>query len=51
MDHFYGDAQVVPAEALVGMVEQTLGLRIGTELASEREQLRAIWASIGPYEG
>jgi hypothetical protein len=51
MDHFYGDAQIVPAEALVAMVEQTLGLPIGTELASEREQLRAIWTSIEPYEG
>jgi hypothetical protein len=50
MDHFYGDAQVVPVEALVGMVERTLALRIGTDPPSERQQLRAIRASIGPYE-
>jgi hypothetical protein len=51
IDHFYGNAQVVPAAALVSMVEQTLGLQIGTEPASERQQLRAIWTGVGPYEG
>jgi hypothetical protein len=51
IDHFHGEARDVSAEALVGMVEATLALRIGDDPASERQQLRAIWAPIHPYQG
>jgi hypothetical protein len=51
MDHFYGDAQAVPVETLVGLVEKTLAIRIGADSASERQQLRTIWACVRPDEG
>jgi hypothetical protein len=50
-DAFHGDTQDVSAEALVGMVEATLALPFGNDPPKEREQLREVWARVGPYAG
>jgi hypothetical protein len=50
-DTFHGDVQDVSAEALVRMVEATLGLPLGSDPDSERRTLRAVWARVHPYQG
>lgn len=47
-DAFHGDAGDVSAATLVTMIESTLALRLGTEQAAEREQLRAVWSRVHP---
>jgi hypothetical protein len=50
-DAWHGDVQDVSAEALVGMVEATLALRLGSDPDRERRELRAVWARVHPYQG
>jgi hypothetical protein len=50
-DRFHGDVGDVSAEALVEMVEATLGLRLGSDPASELLQLRRLWARVHPLAG
>jgi len=50
-DSFHGDIHDVSPQALVGMVEVTLGVPLGTDAAAEREQLREIWKRVRPYAG
>jgi hypothetical protein len=45
-DSFHGQMNDVSAEALVRMFEATLALRLGSDPESERQQLRAVWASV-----
>jgi hypothetical protein len=47
-DAFHGDARDVSATTLVGMVESTLQLKLGTDSVAGREQLRAIWGRVYP---
>lgn len=50
-DAFHGDVQDVAAETLVGMVEATLALSFGADPTKEQQQLRRVWARVGPYAG
>jgi hypothetical protein len=50
-DAFHGDVQNVSAETLVGMVEATLALSFGADPEKEQQQLRGVWARVGPYAG
>ncbi len=47
----HGDVQDVSAEVLVGLVEATLALRLGSDPQREREELRAVWARVHPHKG
>ena len=50
-DSFHGDIHDVSPQALVGMVEATLEMQLGTNVAAERQQLREIWKRVRPYAG
>jgi hypothetical protein len=50
-DTFHGDVGDVSGEALVAMVLATLSLPWGADPATEREQLRGLWARVHPYTG
>lgn len=45
---FHGDMRDVSGETLVRMVEATLALRLGSDPAKFREELRAVWARVRP---
>jgi hypothetical protein len=47
-DEFGGDVRDLSGQALVGMVEATVRLRLGSDPGTEREQLRAVWRRVGP---
>ncbi len=48
-DSFHGDVRDVSPGALVGMVEATLALPLGSEAGGERQQLRGVWTRVRPY--
>jgi hypothetical protein len=50
-DSFHGTICDISAEALVRMLEATLALRLGSDPAGERQQLREVWACVRPQVG
>jgi hypothetical protein len=48
---FHGDVRDVSAEALVGMVEATLALPLGSDRDGARRDLWAAWARTHPHKG
>jgi hypothetical protein len=50
-DRFHANIADVSVEALVSMLEATLSLQFGRDPASERQQLRGLWACVRPQAG
>ena len=50
-DQFHGTALDLSAGTLVALVENTLGLALGSDRRGDRERLREAWALVHPCEG